>query len=135
MLSQKSNGTGSQSGLGARRFSINAKYRAPPKSCHSTHKDEEEVGRFDTGCGACHSDIEEQMAARRVHTAFRGGECSDCHNPHASKHAALLTDDKRTLCLSCHQDVAEALTLPSTHPPAGIGSGRDASRASSSATT
>ena len=60
-------------------------------------------------CFGCHVDIEEQGKERHIHAAFEAGSCSDCHNPHASRHAALLMDEERVLCLSCHQEIGEEL--------------------------
>ena len=53
-------------------------------------------------CYLCHSDTEAEQRAPHVHTAFAEGNCSNCHNPHASRHAALLAGESGPLCLSCH---------------------------------
>jgi predicted CXXCH cytochrome family protein len=58
-------------------------------------------------CYMCHDVVEQEQQAPHVHTAFSDGNCSNCHNPHASKHAALLAEDERAMCISCHQDVAQ----------------------------
>jgi cytochrome b subunit of formate dehydrogenase len=81
-------------------------------SCHSTHKDEEDVGRYDAGCGACHLDVEE-IYRGSVHRLgrLRGGtqapSCADCHEGH---HVLAMADTTAptnprnipTLCGSCH---------------------------------
>jgi len=72
-------------------------------------------------CLACHPDLEAQMTRGHVHAVFEMGECSSCHNPHASKHADLLTADQKSLCLGCHDSVGPELQLPSTHAPARNG--------------
>ncbi len=83
-------------------------------SCHSTHKDEEEIGQFDGGCGSCHDDVEE-MYRTSVHRFGRlqGNEgaatCADCHGGHdvraaddreSSVHPANIAD----MCGDCHGD-------------------------------
>jgi len=73
-------------------------------------------------CFQCHVDMAETGKLKHVHTAFAAGECSDCHNPHASIHASLLEDDARVLCLSCHEDVKTDLNKMSQHAPVVSGS-------------
>jgi len=72
-------------------------------------------------CLMCHSDIENLMTKNHLHSAFEGGQCSDCHNPHASRHAALLNDDPGQLCFDCHEDVEKQTHLAVAHEPAGEG--------------
>lgn len=56
-------------------------------SCHSTHKDEAAIERFDGGCGSCHEDVE-MVYRGSVHRfgRLRGNEgaatCADCHRGH-----------------------------------------------------
>ncbi len=58
-------------------------------------------------CFACHSDIEEEIAAAAVpHDAIEMGECVDCHNPHASSQPTLLRSPGGTVCTTCHEDQA-----------------------------
>jgi len=73
-------------------------------------------------CYQCHGDVEKLGTKKHVHTAFEGGVCSECHNPHASKHASLLVDAEAGLCVSCHEDIADELALTSAHKPAADGS-------------
>ncbi|RKZ14654.1 hypothetical protein DRQ53_11015 [bacterium] len=68
-------------------------------------------------CYLCHESVQDQQEAPHVHTAFAEGNCSNCHNPHASKHAALLAGEERDICLSCHAPIAEALTRSTSHSP------------------
>jgi formate dehydrogenase gamma subunit len=81
-------------------------------SCHSTHKDEEEVTEFDAGCGACHSEVEEQYRGS-VHRLgrLRGDEgaatCADCHEGHHVLAAADSTSPISHfriphMCGECH---------------------------------
>ncbi len=72
-------------------------------------------------CLMCHSELEEAMDQRHVHSILEGGKCSSCHNPHASSHAALLNDGIGELCLSCHEDVAHEASLAVGHEPVADG--------------
>lgn len=72
-------------------------------------------------CLECHPGIGDEFKVKHVHTAFANGECSGCHNPHASKHAGLLAADGRVLCLNCHQDMGAASALAYPHPPVANG--------------
>jgi cytochrome b subunit of formate dehydrogenase len=99
-------------------------------SCHSAHKDEEELSRFDAGCGTCHSDVE-QVYRGSVHRFGRlrgsavSATCADCHRGHHT----LAADDPVSrihhsnvprLCGQCHADEAvitsDFVRLPITHP-------------------
>ncbi|MBD3163264.1 MAG: hypothetical protein GF346_12375 [Candidatus Eisenbacteria bacterium] len=72
-------------------------------------------------CLGCHGDVAGEREAPHVHTAFASGKCSECHNPHASKHAALLQDEERDLCLSCHEEVVAEIAQIHPHEPAAKG--------------
>lgn len=72
-------------------------------------------------CFTCHDDIQGELKKKSPHTAFAKGKCSDCHNPHASRHAALLKENSGELCQSCHEDLKQVATLPSKHQPAANG--------------
>ncbi len=65
-------------------------------------------------CLACHTDFDEKLKKRYVHTAVRSGECAGCHDPHVSSHAKLLAGDTREICASCHDAVIPA-NAKSTH--------------------
>ncbi len=72
-------------------------------------------------CLVCHAEMEQLMTDKHQHTAFASGVCSDCHNPHASSHAQLLTNDLKDLCLNCHENIAGQLAMSSVHQPASDG--------------
>jgi predicted CXXCH cytochrome family protein len=72
-------------------------------------------------CLNCHSEIGDLNAKKHVHTAFKAGKCSSCHNPHAARHAKLLADAPGALCLNCHSDIKKAVSGPSPHQPAAGG--------------
>ena len=72
-------------------------------------------------CLVCHEPTGAQANEKYVHSVFAAGECSACHNPHASRHAALLADDDRRLCGSCHTDQAAAAQFAAPHAPVARG--------------
>ncbi len=50
-----------------------------------------------------------------VHGPVAVGACIVCHQAHSSKEPKLLSMDANTLCLSCHQEVANKATAPGMH--------------------
>ncbi len=54
-------------------------------------------------CTACHADVEEAAKKPRVPHAALEGDCTACHNPHASKEPKLLRASGEALCVSCHE--------------------------------
>lgn len=65
-------------------------------------------------CIACHSDFEQTLKKRFLHSPVRSGECAGCHDPHVSAHAKLLPSETRRICASCHDRVVPA-DAKSTH--------------------
>lgn len=59
-------------------------------------------------CTTCHVAFEEKLKSRFVHTPVKTGECSSCHNPHASSHGKLLAADTDKICAQCHGDMVPA---------------------------
>lgn len=59
-------------------------------------------------CLACHSDFEQVLRKRFVHTPVKGGECAGCHDPHVSSHGKLLAQDAKLVCATCHGGIAPA---------------------------
>ncbi len=57
-------------------------------------------------CRGCHNDLALEIAAKtRVHSPVVDKvACANCHEPHASKTAALLSAPQKQLCGSCHRD-------------------------------
>ncbi|MDY0109018.1 MAG: cytochrome c3 family protein [Candidatus Krumholzibacteria bacterium] len=99
-------------------------------SCHSTHKDEESVSRFDGGCGSCHEDVE-AIYRGSVHRfgRLRGNEgaatCADCHRGHhvlAAHDAAspIHPVNVPDMCGRCHGEevviASNFVRLPITLP-------------------
>ncbi len=59
-------------------------------------------------CLACHTDFDEKLKKKFVHTAVKTGECSGCHNPHVSSHGKLLSGTTQEICAGCHESVIPA---------------------------
>ncbi len=59
-------------------------------------------------CISCHTDFEQKLKSRFIHTPVRTGDCSGCHNPHVSAHGKLLSDDPGRICTGCHDGVVPA---------------------------
>ena len=72
-------------------------------------------------CLACHDDVAGQISSPVKHPPAEGGECSACHNPHASRHSALLLQRPAILCVECHAEVTEAISRPYLHEPVAGG--------------
>ena len=65
-------------------------------------------------CLSCHKEI---VSADHVHKPV-SEDCAKCHRPHTSNNEKLLTMDKRSLCLSCHENVAKTIAgAPHPHEP------------------
>lgn len=67
-------------------------------------------------CWMCHGDIGPQRAMGYTHNPFMKGRCTSCHNPHASDFKALMAQDERDLCVTCHP-IGRQLARAQTHPP------------------
>ncbi|HEX9021562.1 MAG TPA: cytochrome c3 family protein [Nitrospirota bacterium] len=53
-------------------------------------------------CANCHVTFTEKLQSRFVHTPVKSGQCSGCHNPHASSYGKLLAADTSKICATCH---------------------------------
>ena len=77
--------------------------------CHDAHGSEHAFFTRDSLpnlCLDCHTDVVDD-AAKSTHgiitgTADNKRSCANCHNPHSADFKPLLMQDKKTLCLSCH---------------------------------
>lgn len=56
-------------------------------------------------CITCHTDFDQKLKSRFVHTPVRAGECSGCHSPHVSAHGKLLFEDTNRICAGCHEGI------------------------------
>ncbi len=84
-------------------------------------------------CITCHSTFQEKLRSPFLHTPVKKGECTGCHNPHATRHAKLLSTESAKVCYTCHgkiipeksrsvhKVVAEG-KCTSCHDPHGAGS-------------
>lgn len=67
-------------------------------------------------CLGCHDGIQSMFSSHSVHTD-RGVDCSRCHDIHAKDggRRALLRDETKKLCASCHQQQANSFRRPYGH--------------------
>jgi DmsE family decaheme c-type cytochrome len=56
-------------------------------------------------CLECHDNFKEKLRKQYVHTPVKSGECSGCHDPHASSHGKLLSEDTNKICFKCHEGI------------------------------
>jgi DmsE family decaheme c-type cytochrome len=56
-------------------------------------------------CFTCHVAFEEKLKREHVHTPVKIGQCSGCHNPHASAHGKLLDAEPEDICYNCHAEM------------------------------
>jgi len=71
-------------------------------------------------CQDCH-DLSDELQAGVDHAPVAAGECTACHNPHASRFAKLLLDRPGPLCDKCHPSVAREQGLATVHKPVAEG--------------
>jgi predicted CXXCH cytochrome family protein len=69
-------------------------------------------------CFDCHDDVLGKATFR--HKPVESGECSTCHNPHASTNKFLLTRSGQSLCFDCHQSILTT-SVKFKHAPAAMG--------------
>lgn len=70
-------------------------------------------------CVTCHEDLQKKFAGSKVvHAVIESDGCASCHSPHATVNPAHLREPASSLCLGCHDDVAEQLKMKTSHPPA-----------------
>lgn len=67
-------------------------------------------------CFSCHPEVAARDRMHYRHSPFAKGQCTSCHDPHASDYLSLLVTDEKYLCVSCHPMRAE-FALPVKHPP------------------
>ena len=59
-------------------------------------------------CFQCHDTFEANVFRKKVvHQPVAEGQCSACHEPHASATSGLLKRSMSELCLTCHNDIDE----------------------------
>jgi len=103
------------------------KFTHPPfaekscEMCHAQAKDGKVVlAQKDVKalCVTCHDEQRKKIETAKVQHAGAAGDCTDCHNPHASKSPGLPKLGPVNTCLSCHTDQAELLKKKVHHQPA-----------------
>lgn len=72
-------------------------------------------------CLECHGDLAQTLTQPHVHAPLAQGKCSECHNPHAASHQALLVDDETALCTRCHAQAAGWSAERHVHAPVQSG--------------
>lgn len=56
-------------------------------------------------CLTCHVDFQDKLKQPFVHTPVKAGQCTGCHNPHASAYGKMLEADTNKICFKCHKNV------------------------------
>ncbi|HAL30365.1 MAG TPA: hypothetical protein DCP20_06580 [Coriobacteriia bacterium] len=67
-------------------------------------------------CWICHGDMGSMRNTAYSHAPFTNGHCVDCHDPHASDFASMLTADVESLCITCHP-LGPQLSRMQVHAP------------------
>lgn len=63
------------------------------------------AARKDAVCYRCHK---RQDGGKSLHGPLGSGECTACHDPHGSMHAALTVARTETMCVACHDQESSA---------------------------
>lgn len=71
-------------------------------------------------CLNCHTAFQEKLKRPFLHTPVKAGECTGCHDPHASGHAKMLAAETNKVCFKCHAGVLPGKAL-SIHKVAAEG--------------
>ncbi len=69
-------------------------------------------------CVTCHAEKAKQIESAKVPHPGAAGDCTDCHNPHASRQPGLPKTNAVDICLGCHTDQAEQGKKHVLHQPA-----------------
>jgi predicted CXXCH cytochrome family protein len=69
-------------------------------------------------CTVCHRDFQSEKG-KELHSAAE--DCTNCHNPHASKYQYMLVESVPNLCLQCHEPLPSGETPKSVHAPVEAG--------------
>jgi predicted CXXCH cytochrome family protein len=71
-------------------------------------------------CWMCHGNMGPLLSDAYQHQPFSAGRCTNCHDPHASDYAGLLTQAPNKLCFTCHP-IGSEINRAQAHPPAKQG--------------
>lgn len=74
--------------------------------CGSCHEGPQKDGTALVSSGAelclqCHDDVDIEVT--EAHAPMAGGDCLECHSPHASNFAGMLSTPPEALCFKCHE--------------------------------
>ncbi len=109
-------------------------------NCHKPHYSAQNSLLNDqpkTLCLSCHDKADLGLEKAHVHSAAKDGLCVGCHNPHGSDRPKLisaravlrvvggqnimvaprLTDQRASLCVTCHENFAETMLKVDAHKP------------------
>ena len=91
--------------------------------CHDPHGSEHrKMLIYDTMgelCLSCHT---ETLHGDWLHEPAAQGDCTACHSPHTADFPGLLVQERRSLCLSCHEAMATHLASAlNIHEPVAEG--------------
>jgi predicted CXXCH cytochrome family protein len=70
--------------------------------CHDLQRGYEAATRHASTCASCHSSHVNPVEHDWVHGAVVFGDCGQCHEPHSSQFARLLTNSQPQICFDCH---------------------------------
>jgi predicted CXXCH cytochrome family protein len=62
-------------------------------------------------CLNCHVAFTDILKKSFVHTPVKAGDCSACHNPHASTHGKMLSGSVGDVCFKCHNTLISEKSL------------------------
>ncbi len=90
--------------------------------CHAPAKDGKVVLTQDGKalCVTCHDEQAKLIETAKVQHPGAAGDCTDCHNPHASAEPGLPKTDAVSICLSCHSEQADEMKKAHLHQPAFV---------------
>jgi predicted CXXCH cytochrome family protein len=69
-------------------------------------------------CVTCHDDKAKLIESAKVQHPGAAGDCTDCHNPHASRQPGLPKTNAVDICLGCHSEIADLAKKSVHHQPA-----------------
>jgi predicted CXXCH cytochrome family protein len=92
------------------------------ETCHKRHGFSQKlvlVKAMPDLCVECHDGVATEIESGNVHEALSEGNCTVCHDPHASDVAVLMreTEADMPVCMVCHSGLAAALSDDNVHEP------------------
>jgi len=65
-------------------------------------------------CLKCHTNFQDKIKQKYLHTPLKNKECSGCHNPHTSSYGKMMAADSKSVCSHCHAAMTSS-KAKSTH--------------------